>query len=136
MIGRSRFTTSAKRNPSLRSRLALAMVVAAGIAAGISTVTAALPSEEFKCLNCASVSGANEYPIDVVHSRNESGTGLCSILWRYNGGTSYTKVAENCTSSGTEVGAAYYAGSYTAHGETERWYAKYEYKMSGYQYHE
>jgi hypothetical protein len=118
-----------------RMALLLTLLGALGTVAALAAAPSVLASAAYGCylVACPHESGPNEFPIDSAYAENRSGTGICSRVWKYHGG-SYTVVAEECKGSPTVSLTAVSACEYDAHGEVARYYAKYEYKMAGEQY--
>lgn len=117
------------------NRLRLTMLVATLMSIGgtvaLTTAPAASANSFYSCESCAKVNGANETPIDRNLVENASGKGVCAYLWRFNGGTSYTLMASECTSTGFQANAENRSGQYTAHGEAERWFECCNYHLVG-----
>jgi hypothetical protein len=107
-----------------------------GATTALTTAPAASANTFYSCESCARVNGPNEFPIDRNFVENASGKGVCALLWRFNGGTSYTLMNEKCTSTGTQANAENKSGQYTAHGEAERWFECCNYHLVGDQFFE
>jgi hypothetical protein len=104
--------------------------LALGVSAGAGSVSVANALYEYECTSCAKDTGPNE-SIHINRGVNQSGTGVCSAIWKYNGGTNYNVVAEECTSSKSVIWAE--SGKVTGHGEVRRWYAEFLYSLQGLQ---
>ena len=78
------------------------------------------------------VSGPNQYPIDENWAENNTGKGVCSRIWEYLGGSSYNEVGVVCDSNAISV-ESFASCGINGHGTAGRYYAQYEYILSGYQ---
>lgn len=82
---------------------------------------------------CAERSGANESAVTRAESWNDSGSGICARVWRYNGGSNYTLMSESCKASPTTYTYAFIgACSVDGHGAVSHYYS-YNYWLFGYQ---
>ncbi|HEV7944074.1 MAG TPA: hypothetical protein VGP17_14895 [Solirubrobacteraceae bacterium] len=112
--------------------MSAAVIAVPGAAAWLATAAPVAHAETgYSCKSCAKESGPNQNPIDINRGVNESGKGVCSELWRYEGGSSYTLVAQNCTESGSVIWAE--SGSINGHGEVRRWFSEFLYNLQGIQ---
>ena len=111
-------------------RILLACCVAA---ASIASMTAAAPAsatnEAYSCGACAQVSGPENY-VENNESYNFSGEGFCDAAYANFSGIYYTAF-EKCYSSGKGIILCNTAGEFPGHGQTRRYYAKYEYNLWG-----
>lgn len=109
--------------------MAVALVGALGMS--VARPAPAHADDYLECNPCANLSGPNEDPINDAKGWNQSGKGLCVSLWRYNGGSSYTLIQSNCSSTDNEQGAdaAESEGEFSAHGDVKRWYECCEYHL-------
>lgn len=111
-------------------------VVAASVAGMAAAVPAFATNETYPhpgtlegCGKCEQVSGPNNY-IRNNESINYSGEGFCDTGYLYSGGF-YYKAFEECYSSGKGIVLCYKPGEFYGHGQTRRYYAKYEYNLWG-----
>ncbi len=112
--------------------MSAAVIAAPGAAAWLAAAAPAAHAEyAYSCKSCAKESGPNQNPIHINRGVNESGKGVCSELWRYEGGSSYTLVAQDCTESGSVIWAE--SGSINGHGEVRRWFSEFLYNLQGIQ---
>jgi hypothetical protein len=93
---------------------------------------------EYSCNSCAaehgsehndSENGGNAFANLVT---NHSGKGVCSAIWRNEGGGKWHEYL-SCTSAGT-VDELKIAEYFTGHGEVRRYYKEYLYNLSGFEY--
>lgn len=124
-----------RRHAGLVALLAT-MVVAGSAVLGASGASAheatySCPSE------CPNVSGPDQNEVDKAYGKNLSGTGVCVTLWE-KVGSSYNRLEFECSPNGTSTGVKTVPclGSNVLHGDTKRYYAKYEYYLWGQQYWE
>jgi hypothetical protein len=82
-----------------RRTLVLAVLASALIAAAASAIPASATNEYYKCASCAETNGPNNW-VKNNYGINHSSKGACVAFWRYNGGTSYTLLADECLPSG------------------------------------
>ncbi len=120
----------------LRRFLLLVSALAALGTGALAIAPSSFAAHAYYCLSpesqCASRSGPNEDPVTLAESWNESGKGVCAYLWRYNGGSNYTLLAESCTASSTYTYAFIGACPVDGHGEVAHYYS-YNYWLYGYQ---
>lgn len=96
------------------------LLLVVGTVAALATVSAvAVPAfatnEYYECGSCTWVNGSENY-IRNNFTINHSGGGICSIVWRNNGGGNYTDIQADCKTGGETAKAC--AGSEVyGHGE-------------------
>jgi hypothetical protein len=135
---------------NLQRLLWAAAIAALVIATTLATAPSASASGEEGCKHLSErvyssgetyvekCSGPNISPVDKNLAENKSGTGVCDNIWKYNGGSSYTRVAYECNDSlkvwevTVEAPYCYVDG----HGTAARPYAEYEYRLAGEQIYE
>jgi hypothetical protein len=115
----------------MRRIIILAVAVIAPSTALYAATAPVANASLYTCTSCASTSGANEYPIDENRAVNESGTGVCSEIWKYNGGSNYNLESQVCTSSESVTWAK--SSKLDGHGEVRRWYSEFLYNLQGLQ---
>jgi hypothetical protein len=96
------------------------LLLAVGTVAALATASAvAVPAfatnEYYECSSCEVVNGPENY-IKNNQAINHSGHGICSIVWRNNGGGNYTLMAYECRSGG-ETATACSGSEVYGHGE-------------------
>lgn len=113
----------------VRLLLTAALVVAVAVTANAAPPAWAT-AEGYKCSEpCASTNGRENY---VAENRgwNESGKGLCTVIWQNAGGGQWYESAD-CSESATYL--CYWHVEVWGHGQVRRWFAKYLYWLTGYQ---
>jgi hypothetical protein len=104
-------------------------VTAASIASMVTAAPASATNEAYSCGECAQVNGHENY-ISNNESYNFSGEGFCDAAYDNVGGT-YFLAFEKCYSSGKGIVLCSTVGEFWGHGQTRRYYAKYEYNLWG-----
>lgn len=97
------------------------LVVVGLLAALAATCTVAAPAfatnEYYECGSCEEINGPNNY-ITNNQVINHSGGGICGAIWRYNGGSNYTLLEDECQGGGATVTLCHGSQIY-GHGEAE-----------------
>lgn len=117
--------------PRLLSRLKVLarrvrwLPVTLGVVASSATALAiAQPAvatyETYSCSACEAINGPNRIVTNSEAVNYSKINDVCAGLYRYNGGTNYTLLVDNCTTSGSyNVYACYGGGEVTGHGKGE-----------------
>jgi hypothetical protein len=95
----------------------LAALASACIAACAIAVPASATNEYYKCNACEETNGPNNY-VKNNFGINHSGKGACAAIWRYNGGSNYTLLADECLTSG-KTSKDCLGSEVVGHGEVE-----------------
>lgn len=117
--------------------LLVCCVVAASVA-GMAVAAPAFATDETYphpgtlngCGSCAQTSALINNYIRNNESYNYSGEGFCDAAYFYAEGT-YPVAFDECFSSGKGIILCYKAFEFLGHGQTRRYYAKYEYNLFG-----
>lgn len=119
----------------MKRLLVILPVLAVLAATSMTAVPAANAGEFYQCKSCAKASGPNEHlgvaGVSYAEGENQSGKGVCSKLWRYNGENNYTLMVKECTSTGTKITVK--SSEFTGHGEVERYFSEFLYNLFGIQ---
>jgi hypothetical protein len=103
-------------------RLRWLLVISGVLASGATALAVAQPAsatyEPYSCSSCESKNGPN-LVIKNTQGVNYTEHGVCTADWRYNGGSSYTVLDDECSTGTYEVYACYSGSQYTGHGEVE-----------------
>jgi hypothetical protein len=84
---------------------------------GFVAVPAFATDESYECGSCTAVNGHENY-VKNNFSINFSGEGACAVIWRNNGGGSYTQMGAECA-GGSSTAHVCLGGEVYGHGETE-----------------
>jgi hypothetical protein len=99
-------------------RLLLVAGLSAACTGGLIAVAPALATNEgYSCENCEFANG-NENFVKNNEAINYTRNGICSIVWKNNGGGNFNPVAEECT-GGTYHALACAGGEVKGHGDAE-----------------
>jgi hypothetical protein len=114
-------------------RLMTASVAVGAAAMALGIASPALADEAYSCPNhCAAVNGKETW-LRQNEVQNLSGTGVCAAIWRLWEGK-WTE-AYSCTPKPeTEVWECIFGPEILGHGQSRRYYAKFEYYLWGYEY--
>ncbi|MHB1836917.1 MAG: hypothetical protein ACYCXW_18365 [Solirubrobacteraceae bacterium] len=98
----------------------------------VAAASASAEKVTYGCPNeCPSVSGPNISPIDFTSDFNNSGEGVCALLWEYHGGSNYSLIERKCESKQKVAFVAKYCIKVSGHGEAEPSYKQFDYRLSG-----
>jgi hypothetical protein len=95
----------------------VACVFASAAAAGSALAT----NEGYSCPSCAETSGPNNY-VTNNEAIDYTQDGVCSAVWKWNGGSNYNRLARECTTSSYKTIACDGDNNVSGHGEVEAIY--------------
>lgn len=123
--------------PTKVARSSRLLVACLGVLVSAAIVVASpafAENREYSCEACTSKPGPNISRIDTTTGENKSGEGVCAVLWKYDGGTSYNLVERHCepkAKAGQGVLVYKACIEIKGHGDVESTYKEYNYKLWG-----
>lgn len=104
----------------IRFFVAVALIACAFASVAVAG-NALATNEGYSCSSCAETSGPNNY-VTNNEAIDYTQDGVCSAVWKWNGGSNYNRVARECTTSYYKTIACDGDDNVPGHGEVEAIY--------------